>query len=313
MADHGAPSQERSVMEGSRSARPVLDPSRKRSSVFLDDNFIALQAASGEQFATRPKASSTSTIYIEAGSMTVPDHEEILRSISCIVQEKLQHFEKNPSKPLFPTEEKIFWDTQVSPRKSPSTLARVFRRASATTPPVPLPSSDEVERFMRNIYVEGQLNSECIIVTLIYLERFLKTTQLNFCVANWRPVMLCCMMLASKVWDDLSMVNVDFSIICPSFTLVRINELERAFLNALSFNVSIPSSEYAKYYFRMRSRLHLRTGAADVPQMKPMDITIARKLEALSTVREFDIKNLARRRFVTADAIDVKSPLAIIS
>jgi hypothetical protein len=73
------------------------------------------------------------------------------------------------------------------------------------------------------------------------------------------------MVLASKVWDDLSMWNIDFSNVSAhiqglsSFTLSRINELEVALLTSLSFNVKVPASEYAKYYFLIRTML-LRSG-----------------------------------------------------
>jgi hypothetical protein len=33
------------------------------------------------------------------------------------------------------------------------------------------------------------------------------------------------------------------------YTLPRINQLELALLKALNFNVKVPASEYAKYYF----------------------------------------------------------------
>ena len=45
--------------------------------------------------------------------------------------------------------------------------------------------------------------------------------------------------MASKVWDDLSFWNVDFSLVCPEFTLKRINELEAAMLEALDFVIKV--------------------------------------------------------------------------
>jgi len=47
---------------------------------------------------------------------------------------------------------------------------------------------------------------------------------------NWKSVLLSCIMMASKVWDDLSMLNVDFSKICPSFALKIVNKLETKLL-----------------------------------------------------------------------------------
>ena len=43
---------------------------------------------------------------------------------------------------------------------------------------------------------------------------------------------MCCRVLW-KVWDDHSMWNRDFSELCPSFTLARLNQLEVAVLEVL--------------------------------------------------------------------------------
>eukprot|EP00948_MAST-09A_sp_MAST-9A-sp1_P001846 g1846.t1 len=72
---------------------------------------------------------------------------------------------------------------------------------------------------------------------------------------NWQSLVFIAMVLASKVWDDLSMWNVDFSQVQPSFTLKRVNQLEVAFLTILDFNVRVTASQYAKYYFQLRALL----------------------------------------------------------
>jgi hypothetical protein len=82
------------------------------------------------------------------------------------------------------------------------------------------------------------------------------------------------------------MWNVDFSQSCPpgvSFPLQRINQLELAVLNALSFQVKVPASEYAKYYFLLRSML-IKSGLAsdDMNSMNPLDVNGARRLQQVS-------------------------------
>lgn len=44
--------------------------------------------------------------------------------------------------------------------------------------------------------------------------------------------------LLAQVWDDHSMWNRDFSELCPSFTLVRLNQLELAVLEVLRVSVA---------------------------------------------------------------------------
>ena len=61
------------------------------------------------------------------------------------------------------------------------------------------------------------------------------------------------------------MWNVDFSNVTANtaglsvFTLARINQLELALLTCLNYDVRVSASEYAKYYFLIRTML-LRSG-----------------------------------------------------
>lgn len=54
------------------------------------------------------------------------------------------------------------------------------------------------------------------------------------------------------------------------------NELERAFLELLQFNINVPSSVYAKYYFDLRS---LADANDLVFPLEPLSKERARKLE----------------------------------
>jgi hypothetical protein len=136
------------------------------------------------------------------------------------------------------------------------------RRRSAT-----VPALSEVVGFYDAFYSRSQMEHDTIITSLIYIERVIKSTQgaLTPSPRNWRSLLFACMVLASKVWDDLSMWNVDFSNVSAhtaglsSFTLRRINQLELALLKCLKFDVKVPASEYAKYYFLIRTML-LRRG-----------------------------------------------------
>ena len=82
------------------------------------------------------------------------------------------------------------------------------------------------------------------------------------------------------------MWNVDFSRIGLKemmFNLKRINQLEVALLSCLQYSVQVPASEYAKYYFLLRSWT-IRSGLAsdELRMMNPLDAEGARKLEHLN-------------------------------
>jgi hypothetical protein len=65
---------------------------------------------------------------------------------------------------------------------------------------------------------------------------------------NWRSVLFSFMVLALKVWDDLSMWNYDFLKIGLSgmtFTLLPMNKLEIKLLQMLRYRVKVEESGYA--------------------------------------------------------------------
>ena len=151
------------------------------------------------------------------------------------------------------------------------------------------PTLDQVSAFYRDVFQKAQMESDCIIMSLIYVERLIKSTdgKLRPHANNWRSVLFSSMVLASKVWDDLSMWNGDFSQTCPTgvkFSLQRINELELAVLEALGYKVKVPASEYAKYYFLLRAML-IKSGLGGdaMKELNPLDVEGARRLQTVST------------------------------
>jgi len=152
-----------------------------------------------------------------------------------------------------------------------------------------VPSLEEITKFYRDVFRRSQMETDCIIMSLIYIERLIKVTAggVRPRIGNWRSLLFASMIMSSKVWDDLSMWSGDFSQLCPAgirFPLKRINELELAMLNCMKFNVTVLSSEYAKYYFLLRC-MCIRSGLAgqDLIEARALDIEGARKIEDLSS------------------------------
>lgn len=185
--------------------------------------------------------------------------------------------------------------SQAQPWRADNGYFAVFHDPDAE--PVP-PSARRLVSFYRDVFSRGQMELECIVTSLIYVERLLKAARGKFRLkpSNWRPVLLSCMIMASKVCDDLSMWNADFSHICRAFDLARINALEAALLQAYGYNATVAASEYAKYYFHLRSmaaRLGLGTNDRDQPP-SPLDVRAARALAARSR-RLQSAQDLARQ------------------
>lgn len=107
---------------------------------------------------------------------------------------------------------------------------------------------------------------------------------------------------------------MDYCQILKDITVEDMNELERQFLELLQFNINVPSSVYAKYYFDLRSLAEANN--LSFP-LEPLSRERAHKLEAISRLCEDKYKDLrrpTRKRSASADNLTLPrwSP-AIIS
>jgi len=212
-----------------------------------------------------PKHSnSCSTIYVDDSTVSQPNWKAMIKCVSIAIHSHIAHRKSNKTMNIF--------DERLHP---------------LTKDPVPLnydqqvPEQKTIYRFMRILFTAAQLTAECAIVTLIYLERVLSYGELDLCPSNWKRLVLGAIMLASKVWDDQAVWNVDFCQILKDITVHEMNELEREYVQLLQFNVNVGSSIYAKYYFDLRqlAKEH-QISFADELLTKEKAI----KLEALSLV-----------------------------
>ena len=118
-----------------------------------------------------------------------------------------------------------------------------------------IPTEEEIYEFAHRLFKKVQLSSECSIVCLIYVERLMEMARVPLLATTWRPVVMGGLLMASKVWQDLSSWNVEFSVVYPQFSLEAINKLELEILKLLKWDLYISGSLYAKYYFALRALL----------------------------------------------------------
>ncbi|KAB0347867.1 hypothetical protein FD754_012724 [Muntiacus muntjak] len=167
------------------------------------------------------------------------------------------------------------------------------------------PEHKFIYRFVHTLFSAAQLTAECAIVTLVYLERLLTYAEIDICPTNWKRIVLGAILLASKVWDDQAVWNVDYCLwpYHPEHarSLEDMNEMQRHFLELLQFNIHVPASVYAKYYFDL-------CFLADDNNLS---------LEAISRLCEDEYKDLGRvavRRSFSADNfIGIQRSNAILS
>ncbi|CAF1371716.1 unnamed protein product [Rotaria sp. Silwood1] len=180
-------------------------------------------------------SNSCSTIYVDDSTVSQPNWKAMIKCVSIAIHSHIVHRKSNKTMNIF--------DEKLHP------LTKDFVPDDYDQQ---IPEQKTIYRFMRILFTAAQLTAECAIVTLVYLERVLSYGELDLCPSNWKRLVLGAVMLASKVWDDQAVWNVDFCQILRDITVSEMNELEREYVQLLQFNVNVGSSIYAKYYFDLR-------------------------------------------------------------
>jgi len=223
--------------------------------------------ASGMAKPNLTKRNTCGTIYL-GSTLSAPDKDALIKCVCGVYRAHLLQSQLHATENSYDNDTKhlIFRD-----RRAPGD----YRNLDTCS----IPCLSEITDFYRSIFLRSQMEVDCIIISLIYIERLIKITagELTPKPNNWRSILFSCMVLASKVWDDLSMWNCDFSKIGPggmTFSLARTNELELCLLRALEYKVKVNASEYAKYYFLLRGML-CRSGLANddlTRGLRPLDV-----------------------------------------
>ncbi|KAI8854451.1 hypothetical protein BC829DRAFT_192021 [Chytridium lagenaria] len=99
-------------------------------------------------------------------------------------------------------------------------------------------------------------------------------TQVTLHTHNWARIVLGGLLLASKVWDDHAVWNIDFCQIFPDVDVTDMNELERWYMSAIQYNVSIKASLYARYYFELRDLADSQLQSKTSKPLSRNDVTL---------------------------------------
>ena len=215
------------------------------------------------------KFSSTSSVFMNDSTVSQPNMKHTLKCVSLALHHLIvfdaQHNDKLDV-PIF--------DERIHP---------VSNHNSFSTKEISIPDTKYIYKFMKNLFQSAQLTAECAIITLIYLERLLSYAEINITAPTWKRILLGSILLASKVWDDQAVWNVDYCHILKELQVDDVNEMERYLLELLQFDINVPSSVYAKYYFDLRTLADFNN--ISLP-LEPMDKKKALHLEAVSVVND---------------------------
>ena len=119
---------------------------------------------------------------------------------------------------------------------------------------IPTPTPQTLAALITHLFRHTHLQPECVIIALIYIERLAALPPHTLLTsANHIPLLLTALLTASKVWDDQASYVVDFTSVLPLLTVRQMGRLERVFVQQLQYTLYISSSEYAKYFYALRS------------------------------------------------------------
>jgi len=237
----------------------------------------------------REKNNSTSTLFIK-DTINSPDVDEIIR---CMAVALLYHI-KNGLK------SDMRLDTIFNEQLHPLTREPLDL--------VNLPDINTIYRFINMIFRVQRLPPECAILCIAYIEKVLVSGRIVLHPTNWRRLVFSSIMMATKVWEDESVWNVDFLDVFPLLTILDLNKMENRFLEYLQFNVITTGSEYAKYYFELRA---LSQGERFT--LEPLNRESQAKLEERSQRTNAKVSCAAVREAIpkrcrSVDNYDPKSP-----
>ncbi|XP_023661747.1 cyclin-Y isoform X6 [Paramormyrops kingsleyae] len=237
----------------------------------------------------RRKYSSCSTIFLDESTVSQPNLKYTIKCVALAIYYHIKNRDTDGRMLL------DIFDEKLHPLSKSEVPLDYDKRD---------PEQKQIYRFVRTLFSAAQLTAECAIVTLVYLERLLTYAEIDICPANWKRIVLGAILLASKVWDDQAVWNVDYCQILKDIAVEDMNELERQFLELLQFNINVPSSVYAKYYFDLRSLSE--ANSLSLP-LEPLSRDKAQKLEAISGLcddKYKDLRKANKKRSVSTDNVN---------
>lgn len=221
--------------------------------------------------AKNKKWSTTSNVYLDS-TISKPNVNAIITSVATILHSQMledmeEERELNENSDLFYFSEEKY--IKEKPEEYDEQRKELLRE---------MPTVESISEFMKALFECAQFSIECCIICLVYINRIISLTEMPLQPTNWRPLILCSLLVAQKVLDDKYLSNSDFAFIYPFFTNEEVNRLEAKFLELLNFNVTVKSQVYTRYYFELRA---LFKGDNDFP-LQPLTVDQCKDLEVKS-------------------------------
>ncbi|CAG2061656.1 unnamed protein product [Timema podura] len=148
------------------------------------------------------KSSSCSTIYLDDSTVSQPN---LKNTVKCVALAIYYHIKNRTSQRHI-----SIFDEKLHPLTRDGVIDDYDKHN---------PEHRQIYKFVRTLFNAAQLTAECAIITLVYLERLLTYAEVDITPATWKRIVLGAILLASKVWDDQAVWNVDYCQILKDITV----------------------------------------------------------------------------------------------
>jgi len=232
------------------------------------------------------RCNSTGTLFLR-DTMDAPNPDQIT---SCVAKAVILLIRKDEYQHSTPSRRKIVVDV-FDERKHP--LGDDYNYKS-------MPNLQQVRDYVERLVARQCLSPEVAVMSCAYISRLIRNTGTQVNIYNWRRILLGALLIADKIWEETAVWNADYRKSFPFLSLANINQLERQFLYALDFNLTLRASTYAHYYFQLRS-----IADHDSFPMKPLNRETANELEAKSRSQEEAVKVKIHAEKKAAKSVDM--------
>jgi hypothetical protein len=118
-------------------------------------------------------------------------------------------------------------------------------------------SVDHVTSFILSIMHQGKFSCTVLIMSMIYMWRFLQKTHTPYVhAAFWRPLWLVALLIADKVWQDMPVKNAALATLFPVLNTSDIQKLEEYFILTIEWDVNVKVEQFRHFASEQLLKLH---------------------------------------------------------
>lgn len=212
---------------------PDLRNNKKHKSTM--NSRIQLQdIAKIEKIEKKAKFNTTSSLYLDS-SCNYPNQFRIIQGYSKIIYNNICNSELS----------------QLSNNKLSMFDETVYIIENISCISQLLPTYKDVYDFTNSIFKITYLSIQCLIQSLIYIQRLLILTDSNLSKFNWKPILFISFIISQKIIEETPMSNDQFINVYSFFNKYQLHKLELLFLKLIKYHLSVDFKTYFQYYLQL--------------------------------------------------------------